>query len=211
MTSPLSVPAVEMAPTTPPAPVAPVTLEGVSVRLEPLETAHFDGLAALVEDEGRRIFANSPIGPSFGAYFDAALAARQPDANVPFCVRERQTGRFIGMTRLFDIKPEHRGLEIGYTWYHPAFWGGLTNPGCKYLLMRHVFEDCGYERVQLKTDARNAHSQAAMTKLGATREGTLRRHMVLPDGRWRDSVYFSVIAPEWPAVKAGLEARLGIG
>lgn len=198
----------DLAPPTPPKSLEPVVLEGAIVRLEPLAASHFDGLNALVEDAGEKIFANSPIGPSFKAYFGAALAARAPDVNLPFVVRDQATDSHIGMTRLFDIRREHRGLEIGFTWYHPDFWGGGVNPECKFLLMRHAFEEAGYERVQLKTDLRNKHSQAAMTKLGAQREGVLRRHTVLPDGRWRDSVYFSVIASEWSEVKAGLEARL---
>ncbi len=198
----------EYAPAAPTVTLEPVVLEGRFVRLEPLDERHRAGLALLVSDQGARIFANSPLGPSFDAYFDAAMAARAPDDHLPFVVREKATGAHVGMTRLFDIHPAHRGLEIGYTWYHPDFWGGVVNPECKWLLMRHVFETAGYERVQLKTDARNLHSQAAMLKLGATREGVLRHHMVLPDGRWRDSVYFSVLAGEWPRVKAGLEARL---
>lgn len=196
------------APTQPVAPVVPVVLPGRFVRLEPLEERHRAGLAGLHADAGERIFLNSPIGPSFDAYLDAALAARAPSSHVPFVVRAQVDDAYVGMTRLFDIQPHNRGLEIGYTWYHPAFWGGAINPECKLLLMTCAFEACGFGRVQLKTDARNLHSQAAMTKLGAKREGTLRRHMVLPDGRWRDSVYFSVIAEEWPDVKAGLEARL---
>lgn len=189
-------------------PLESVVLGGAFVRLEPLEERHFDGLSALVSDAGEQIFANSPIGPSFAAYIAAAMAARMPESHLPFVVREQASNAYVGMTRLFDIRPEHRGLEIGYTWYHPDYWGGAVNPECKLLLMRYAFESAGYERVQLKTDARNTHSQAAMSKLGATREGVLRKHMLLPDGRWRDSVYFSVLADEWPAVKAGLEARL---
>lgn len=196
------------APKTPTMLLTPIVLSGEFARLEPLEQRHFDGLNALVEDAGERIFANSPLGPSFKAYFDGAMAARKPDSHLPFVVREQSSDAYVGMTRLFDIHPEHRGLEIGYTWYHPAFWGGAINPECKLLLMRHAFEEAGYGRIQLKTDARNTHSQAAMIKLGASREGVLRKHMVLPDGRWRDSMYFSVLAEEWPTVKTGLERRL---
>lgn len=189
-------------------PIEALTLAGRFVQLEPLEEHHRANLAALHADAGGRIFANAPIGGSFDAYLDAALEARKTDDHLPFVVRAAESGRAVGMTRLFDIRPADRGLEIGYTWYHPDAWGGPTNPECKFLLMRHAFETCGYCRVQLKTDARNTHSQAAMEKMGATREGVLRHHKILPDGRWRDSVYFSVLVEEWPAVKAGLEARL---
>ncbi|MEI2386776.1 GNAT family protein [Breoghania sp. JC706] len=198
----------EFAPTQPVAPVAPVVLAGRFVRLEPAEERHRAGLAALHADAGPRIFANSPFAGSFDDYFDAALASSEADAHVPFVVRAMTDDAFVGMTRLFDIHPGDRGLEIGYTWYHPAHWGGATNPECKLLLMQYAFEACRYSRVQLKTDARNAHSQAAMAKMGATREGVLRHHKVLPDGRWRDSVYFSVLAEDWPDIRAGLEARL---
>ncbi|WP_321500619.1 GNAT family protein [Breoghania sp.] len=198
----------DVAPKTPPRPVLPITLEGRFVRLEPIAGHHRAGLAALYADAGAKIFRNSPFPGSFDDYIDAALAALTPDHHLPFVVRAQGTDAFIGMTRLFDILPSDRGLEIGYTWYHPTFWGGPTNPECKLLLMTHAFEGCGYERVQLKTDARNLHSQAAMTKMGATCEGTLRHHKVRSDGLWRDSVFFSVLAQEWPAVKAGLQARL---
>ena len=199
----------EFAPEAPVMPVAPVMLAGRFVRLEPIREHHRAGLAALHADQGPRIFANAPFAGSLDDYIDAALAACEPDVHVPFVVRKADDDAFVGMTRLFDIHPHDRGLEIGYTWYHPAFWGGPTNPECKLLLMTYAFEECGYGRVQLKTDARNLHSQAAMTKMGATREGVLRHHKVLPDGRWRDSVYFSVLAEEWPGVKARLEQRLG--
>ncbi|WP_321343948.1 GNAT family protein [Breoghania sp.] len=198
----------EIAPEAPTSPVLPVTLEGRFVRLEPITEDHSAGLAALHADAGAKIFRNSPFPGSFDDYIDAALAALKPDAHLPFVVREQGTDAYIGMSRLFDISPADRGLEIGFTWYHPNFWGGPTNPECKLLLMTHAFEICGFERVQLKTDGRNLHSQAAMTKMGATREGTLRHHRVRSDGLWRDSVYFSVLSEEWPAVKAGLEARL---
>ncbi|PTW63340.1 RimJ/RimL family protein N-acetyltransferase [Breoghania corrubedonensis] len=198
----------EFSPQEPVAKVAPVTLSGRTVRLEPIAEHHRGGLRALHADEGPRIFANSPFAGSFDDYFDEALAACEPDVHVPFVVRRMDDEAFVGMSRLFDIHPHDRGLEIGYTWYHPAFWGGATNPECKLLLMTYVFETCGYGRVQLKTDVRNAHSQAAMTKMGAKREGELRHQKILPDGRWRDSVFFSVLGEEWPAVKAGLERRL---
>jgi RimJ/RimL family protein N-acetyltransferase len=115
----------------------------------------------------------------------------------------------VGTTSYFDIRPEHRGLEIGYTWLGKAYQGTHINPENKYLLLRHAFETLGAIRVQLKTDRRNLQSQAAIAKLGAKLEGTLRKHSIMEDGYIRDAVMFSVIDLEWPEVKAGLERRLG--
>lgn len=198
----------EFAPTKPVAPVLLKELAGRFVRLEPLAQHHRPGLAALHADAGECIFAQSPFTGSFDNYLDDALAACRANVHVPFVVREMANGAFIGMTRLFDIHPLDRGLEIGFTWYHPDYWSGPTNPDCKRILLTHAFEACGFGRVQLKTDARNQRSQAAIEKMGAQREGTLRHHKVLPDGRWRDSVYFSVLAEDWPQVKIGLDKRL---
>jgi RimJ/RimL family protein N-acetyltransferase len=128
---------------------------------------------------------------------------------VPFTMILVETGEPIGTSSYFDIRPEHRGLEIGYTWIGTAYQGTQVNPECKYLMLRHAFETLGAIRVQLKTDKRNLQSQRAMEKLGAIREGTLRKQIILPDGNFRDSVMFSITDEEWPQVKASLEARLG--
>lgn len=183
-----------------------VPLEGRHVRLEPLGPEHRPALEAIGEDE--RIWAFVPRGGSMQQYLDATYAAVRPDNHHPYVVRWLADERVIGMTRFFDISAQHRGGEIGYTWYHPDYWAGKTNPECKFLLLRHAFETCDLIRVQLKTDFRNKRSQAAILKLGAKREGVLRNHMVLPDGRFRDSVFFSILPEEWPEVKKGLEARL---
>lgn len=190
-----------------PKPVDDAVLHGKTLRLEPLNETHFDGLAALVNDAGELIFKNSPLGPSFEHYFASAMAARVPNFHMPFVLINKSDNATIGMSRLFDIEPENASLEIGYTWYHPNFWGGVTNPDAKLTFMTHIFEELGFNRVQLKTDERNAHSRAAMTKMGAQFEGILREHKRLPDGRLRSSAFFSVLKAEWPAVKAGLEAR----
>jgi RimJ/RimL family protein N-acetyltransferase len=141
------------------------------------------------------------------AYLDIAYSLAKPDVHVPFVVVRRSDDAVVGMSRMFDIRPEHGGLEIGYTWYVPEAHGTKINPAAKRLLLGYAF-DLGFERVQLKTDVRNKQSQAAMTKLGATREGVLRHQLRLPDGRWRDTVFFSILSAEWPAVRAGLDARL---
>jgi RimJ/RimL family protein N-acetyltransferase len=182
-------------------------LENPFVRLEPLEERHRAALLALGEDERVWGIVQLPAG-GLPAYLDMAYGLAQPNVHVPFVVVRPDDGAVIGMTRMFDIRPEHGALEIGYTWYAPAAHGTKINPSAKRLLLGYAFDELGFERVQLKTDLRNTQSQAAMAKLGATREGVLRHQLRLPDGRWRDSVFFSILAAEWPAVRAGLDARL---
>jgi len=181
-------------------------IEGRFVRLEPLAPEHRAELEQVGSDE--RIWQFTPRGGTIQDYLDAAYGAVKQDNHHPYVVRFLADDRLVGMTRLFDISPQHRGAEIGSTWYHPDYWAGKTNPECKYLLLQHAFEICGLIRVQLKTDFRNKRSQAAIAKLGAKHEGVLRNHMILPDGRFRDSVYFSILPDEWPTVKTGLEQRL---
>ena len=124
----------------------------------------------------------------------------------PFATVENESGRAIGSTRYFDIRPEHRGLEIGWTWIGVAHQRTAANTECKRLLLVHAFDVLGALRVQLKTDARNVRSQRAIERIGAVREGVLRAHMILPDGFVRDSVMYSITSADWPAVKSRLEA-----
>jgi N-acetyltransferase len=119
-----------------------------------------------------------------------------------------QPGRVVGTTSLGDVDVENEKIHLGWTAYSPVVWGTSVNPECKLLLLGHAFEDCGFGRVKLRTDLVNARSQAAIAKLGATREGVARRHIKRGDGTWRDSVIFSVIIDDWPRVKAGLQDRL---
>jgi RimJ/RimL family protein N-acetyltransferase len=176
--------------------------------------------AANAQDAARALFPITP--PDTFRYFLATPAAWTPDAfaerlvkdftgasRVSYLVRDRASGAVLGSTSYLDVRPEHRGVEIGFTWYAPAARGTSVNPECKFLLLRHAFEALRCVRVQLKCDARNAHSRAAILKLGATFEGILRRHMVVVDGFVRDTAMFSVVDAEWPRVKAGLVARLG--
>jgi RimJ/RimL family protein N-acetyltransferase len=198
------------APTAPPdlavRPVLPIVLENAVVRLEPLAAHHRAALLAIGEDERVWGIVQLPAG-GLPAYLDIAYAAAAPNVHVPFVVVRRSDEAVVGMSRMFDIRPEHGALEIGYTWYAPAAHGTLINPAAKRLLLGYAF-DLGFERVQLKTDVRNKQSQAAMAKLGATREGVLRHQLRLPDGRFRDTVFFSILAAEWPAVRERLDARL---
>lgn len=190
-----------------PLPVLPVPLSGRFIRLEPLDESHRPRLLEAGSDP--RIWAWVPL-PAGGlpAYLEAAFAAARPDSHIPYVVTRVGDGAVLGMTRLFDIRPGDSGLEIGHTWYTPAVWAGPINAEAKRLLLAHAFEACGYERVQLKTDLRNTRSQGAIARLGAQREGVLRRNMRLNDGYLRSTVMFSILREEWPQVRAGLDARL---
>ncbi|HEX5818420.1 MAG TPA: GNAT family protein, partial [Gemmatimonadales bacterium] len=126
---------------------------------------------------------------------------------LPFAVRLAD-GRLVGSSSYLDITPAHRRLEIGATWYHPDVWATAVNPECKLLLLTHAFEVLQVNRVALVTDALNLRSQAAIARLGAVREGVLRADRITQTGRVRDSVIFSIVAAEWPAVRHGLERRL---
>lgn len=193
--------------------VTPVRLAGEHVELLPMEPAH---TAALYE-AGR--------APEIWDYMPArvatledmarlvreALRARAEGHELPFVIRARPAGRIAGSTRFLEITPAHRGIEIGWTWLAPDVWRTAVNTECKYLLLRHCFETLGMIRVQLKTDARNVRSQRAIERLGAVREGVLRHHRILPDGYLRDSVYYSILSGEWPAVRARLEGLLRRG
>jgi RimJ/RimL family protein N-acetyltransferase len=137
------------------------------------------------------------------------LARQARGGDLPLAVMDLATGRAIGATRYLDIQPAHRAVEIGGSWYGRAYQRTAVNTESKYLLLRHAFETLGCLRVQFKTDLRNERSQRAIERLGAVREGVLRHNLIMPDGHVRDSIYYSILAEEWPAVKARLEARLG--
>ncbi len=192
--------------------VQPVTLFGCYVRLEPLDESHAPGLfAAGGWDED--IWRYLPYGQisaleQMTAWVQDMLGRQARGTDLPFCVLDQAGGQPIGATRLMEIQPEHRGLEVGGTWYGAAARGTLVNTECKLLLLRHAFEGLGCIRVQIKTDGRNLRSQAAIERLGAVKEGMLRKHRILPGGYQRDSVIYSIVDDEWPAVKARLEARL---
>ncbi|HZF67582.1 MAG TPA: GNAT family protein [Gemmatirosa sp.] len=185
-------------------------LEGSLVRLEPLSPDHLAGLCAVGLDPALWELALSDIdGPeAMRRYLDTALAERARGASLPFAQVERASGRVVGSTRLGSLEPRHRRAEIGWTWLAAPWQRTGINAEAKLLLLAHAFDVLGCVRVELKTDARNARSRAAILRLGAMEEGTLRRHMITERGHMRDSVYFSVLADEWPAVRAGLAARL---
>lgn len=189
---------------------APVTLEGRHVRLEPLSQAHRDDLvAAAALDPGIFRYMGLNIADhGWDAWLREALDGVAAGTYVAWATVDRASGRAIGSTRYGDIAPEHGRLEIGWTWIAPSHQRTALNTEAKLLQLTHAFEALGATRVALKTDGRNLRSQAAIERLGAVREGVLRRHIRLPDGYLRDTVYYSILADEWPAVKARLTERL---
>lgn len=188
--------------------LAPIVLEGRSIRLEPLTLDHAPGLFAHASAEIFEWMVDWPLDESLAAYLDWERRGFEiPDSQL-FAIVLRETGEPIGSTAFLDARPSNRAIEIGRSWIGKAHQGTAANPESKLLLLRHAFEVFGALRVQLKTDARNLHSQRAIEKLGAVREGTLRNYQTRADGRPRDTVMYSITADEWPAVRAGLEGRL---
>jgi N-acetyltransferase len=188
--------------------VEPIRLAGKVVHLEPLTPDHVPDLWKHVEPELFRWVAEWPRDDSYEAFRDWILGNIQAPASAPYAMILAATGEPVGVTGYLDIRPAHRGLEIGRTWIGKAHQGTLVNAESKYLLFRYAFETLGAIRVQFKTDLNNLHSQRAIEKLGAVREGVLRRYQIRSNGLPRDTVMYSVLAEEWPAIKARLEARL---
>jgi RimJ/RimL family protein N-acetyltransferase len=185
-------------------------LVAARVRLEPLAEEHRDGLASAADHP--EIWTHMPIdgaGAGFAGWFDGSLKLALAGREAVWAVRRLSDGALVGSTRYLAIEPGHRRLEIGHTWYAPQVWRTPVNPACKLALLRYAFETLGCNRIELKTDHLNLRSQAAIAALGATREGVFRAHMIRRDGSLRDSVYFSVVRSEWPAVRERLTARLG--
>ena len=190
--------------------VAPATLEGSHVRLEPLAKAHLAGLVLVGLDEELWRWIPVPVrtAEEMGAYIDTALEEQKRGVSLPFALIERTTGRAIGSTRYGSIDRTHRRAEIGWTWVAREWQRTAVNTEAKYLLLRHAFETLGCIRVELKTDSLNERSRAAILRIGAQEEGIFRNHMITASGRIRHTVYFSIVDSEWPAVKARLESLL---
>lgn len=191
--------------------VTPVTLDGRWVRLEPLTQDHASDLLSAGRDE--EIWRYMPVAmpqrvEEMRAWIDDARAKQTRGEMLPFAVINLKTQRAIGSTRYLDISPRDRHVEIGWTWYGRAYWRTAVNTECKYLLLTHAFETLGCIRVALKTDLRNDRSQRAIERLGAVREGVLRRVTIVHNGYQRSSVYYSILDDEWAAVKARLESWL---
>ncbi|WP_308200306.1 GNAT family N-acetyltransferase [Cellulomonas wangsupingiae] len=182
-----------------------LTLEGHGVRLVPLAVAHADALARCVDD---RVWAGmtSPTPRGVDDMVGVVEAALATPGRYAFAVVV--DGDVVGSTSFYDVDLRMGRLEVGHTFYAPRVWGTHVNPACKLLLMAHAFGTWGVARVAYRVEARNARSIAAVTRLGARPEGRLRGHRVAADGTRQDSLYFSVLADEWPDVRAGLEVRL---
>lgn len=195
------------------------TLIGRTVRLDAGRAGDADGVFAALDDP--RVYAagfgGGPAGrpadrAAFGQGWVAGLS--DPRRVTVYVVRSQvagpagAAGTILGTSSLGDLSLPDERIHLGWTAYAPAVWGTATNPECKLLMLAHAFDDCGLGRVKIQTDIRNTRSQAAIARLGATREGVLRRHQARADGTFRDTVVFSILRDEWPAVRAGLQARV---
>lgn len=191
--------------------IEPVTLTGKLVRLEPLQMNHAADLYQAGQDTN--IWTYMPVRAirsvaALEQWIADALREQEAGLCIPFAIIDLVQDRAVGSTRYLSIMLHDRGLEIGWTWLTPDVQRTGINTECKYLLLRHAFEQLGAIRVQLKTHHLNLKSQRAIERLGAQKEGVLRNHVIMPDGSYRHSVYYSIIESEWPSVKAGLEAKM---
>ncbi len=191
----------------------PVRLEGRHAVIEPLELRHASALFEAGSDSA--VWRYLPRGPfrsvaDVTGWIQEALSDEATGAQIPFAIIDAESGKAAGSTRYLEIRPEHWGLEIGWTWLGPAFQRTGINTECKYLLLSHAFDELDAMRVQLKTDERNVQSQRAIERIGAVREGTLRAHMLMWNGYVRDSVYFSITRSEWPSVKDRLRVLMAL-
>lgn len=184
--------------------VKPVVLVGKYVRLEPMTESHIPALAEIGVGQtfwGFMLYGDINSVDDMKNWVQDILARAETGTDLPFVAIHLASGRVAGATRYLNIMPKDRGLEIGGTWYGTDFQRSAVNTECKYLLLQHAFETLKCIRVQLKTDSRNERSQKAIERIGAAKEGVLRNHMILPDGRFRNSVFYSVLDTEWPGVK----------
>lgn len=190
--------------------LTPVTLEGRYVRLEPLRLSHIPALNTAANDpriwEFTSAVARNPL--EMQQYVDTALDWQQAGTAVPFVTMTKDKREVIGSTRFANIDVTNRRAEIGWTWINPKWWRTAVNTEAKFLMLQHAFERWNCVRVELKTGTKNQRSRDAISRLGAKEEGILRRHILQPDGSWRDTVYFSILEDEWPAVKRELERKL---
>lgn len=190
--------------------IRPVTLEGDHVRLEPLTMGHHAALWEIARDhELWRWTASDIRSPEdLTRYMETALAEQAAGRALPFATVAKSRGHAIGSTRFGNLEPVNRRAEIGWTWLGGAWQRTAVNTEAKLLMLTHAFERWGCIRVELKTDALNQASRAAIARLGAKEEGTMRHHIITQTGRVRDTVYYSILEEEWPSIKARLEARL---
>ena len=190
--------------------IEPVTLTGSKVILEPLSLEHLDGLISAVKDGElwNLWFTSIPAPEKAGEYIKTALDMRENAGAMPFVVRDRESNKIIGCTRYFNVDEVNQRLEIGYTWYSESYQRTAANTECKYLLLSHAFEKLDAIAVEFRTHWHNHKSRAAIARLGAKQDGVLRNHQRTADGSYRDTVVFSIINLEWPAVRQSLMFKL---
>jgi len=190
--------------------VKPVTLEGRHVRLEPLTLSHHAELCEAAFDEELWRYTTSVIErpEDLREYIETAMRWQREGTALPFATVDKATGRAVGSTRYANIDRANRHLEIGWTWIARDYQRTYVNTEAKYLMLGHAFENLNCLRVEFKTDSLNEKSRRAIARIGAKEEGAFRNHMIMPGGRIRHSVYYSIIDSEWPEVKARLEEKL---
>ena len=190
--------------------LTPTVLEGRHVRLEPLSLAHAEDLARHAFDQELWRHTTSVIRNrgELDGYIATALEWQAANTALPFATIDRASGRAVGSTRLANADHANRRVEIGWTWLGQPFQRTALNTEAKLLMLEHAFDRLDCIRVELKTSALNVKSRTAIGRLGAVEEGTFRHHLILPDGRLRDTVFFSILRGEWPGVRATLEAKL---
>ena len=190
--------------------VEPVTLDGKYVRLEPMRVDHLPAICRVGMDASLWKWTNNIVNDEsdLERYVRQALADQQQGGAVPFVTVERSSGTVVGSTRFGNIDTANKKAEIGWTWINPQWQRTFVNTEAKLLMLTHAFETWKCIRVELKTDSNNEKSKKAMLRIGCKKEGTLRNHMITESGRFRDSVYFSIIESEWESVKAKLTSKL---
>ena len=190
--------------------IEPVTLSDSKVLLEPLSLEHADGMGAAVRDGElwKLWFTTIPSPEKVEEYIKTALDMRENSGAMPFIVRDKESNKIIGCTRYFNVDEINQRLEIGHTWYSESYQRTAVNTECKYLLLSHAFEKLEAIAVEFRTHWHNHKSRAAIARLGAKQDGVLRNHTKSADGIYRDTVVFSIINLEWPAVKQSLMFKL---
>ena len=190
--------------------IEPIELAGSHARLEPLVCGHRDELAEAVRDGAlyELWYTSAPHPDAVAGWIDTALAQREQAGAMPFVVRRANDSKLVGATRMFNVDAANRRLEIGHTWYSASVQRTAVNSECKLMLLGHAFGALGCIGVELRTHHLNRQSRAAIERLGARLDGILRHHQLLPNGTLRDTCVYSIVAAEWPAVRANLQWQL---
>jgi RimJ/RimL family protein N-acetyltransferase len=191
-------------------PLEPVALEGDFVRLEPMTLEHHAALSEVgLDPEIWRYTLGVVRTPEdMRSYMESALKLQREGTTLPFVTIERSSGRVVGSTRFGNYDAENRRIEIGWTWIARPWQRTTINTEAKYLMLSHAFERLRCVRVELKTDVLNTPSRKAMLRIGAKEEGILRKHALVWNGRYRDSIYYSILDEEWPGVKQQLQRMM---